>query len=62
MAIFDELTITIQVERLEEKPKASLNKHFVAIKAEGEAQLAFVKQLHDLDDVLAGVTDSDLGR
>lgn len=59
VAIFDELAIAVEVDGLEEKAKSSLDEDLITIETEGEAQLAFVKELDNLDDVLACITDSN---
>jgi len=57
MGIFDELSVTSKIESLEEQPKSGLDENLITVEAEGEAKLALIEQLHDLNDMLACIAD-----
>jgi hypothetical protein len=59
VAVFDELAIAVKTKSLEEKTEASLDEDLITVEAERKAQLALVKKLNDLNDVLAGITNGD---
>ena len=61
VAVFDQLAITGKVERLEEQAEPSLDKNLISVEAEGEAELALVKKLYDLDHVFASIAGGDDG-
>jgi hypothetical protein len=58
VAVFDQLAIARKVERLEEQAETGLYEDLIAVEAEGETKLALVKELHDLNNVLASIADS----
>jgi hypothetical protein len=58
VAVFDQLAIARKVESLEEQTETGLHENLIAVEAEGETKLALVKELYDLDDMLASITNS----
>lgn len=61
VTVLDELAISSKVEGLEEETEACLDKDLVTVEAERKAQLALVQEFNNLDDALAGITNSYYG-
>ena len=51
--VFQDLGVCVEIQSLEEKPKASNHKNLITVEAEGEAHLSFDQKLTNLDNVFA---------
>lgn len=59
--VFDELGILVQIQSLEQDSEARKYEKLALVDAMGEAQIPFVKQLYELNDVFAGGCQCDDG-
>jgi hypothetical protein len=60
--VFHQLAIASKIKCLKKKTESCLDKNLIAVETEREAEFTLVKQLNDLDDMLAGITNSHNSR
>lgn len=59
LTVLHKLSTSFDIQSLKQKPEPGKNETFISVEAVREAQLSFIKKLHNLNNLLAGRGESN---